>query len=437
MIINKFLKPSNRIEKYFSIIVMLLLVEGIFRKWILPESIGNIFMLIRDPFVAFIVIKYHSAIKNNILIKFMLFMAAILFVTTMWVGHHNLFVALYGIRIWGLYFPAMYIFAKYLSRDYIIRLGFFFVKILPFIVVLSIMQFVSPMNSFVNKGMNADVDFTKSAGEIMFRPSGIFTSIAGLSDYYTIVLPFILYFFAFNKGIIRRNCLLLIIGFYMVSIPVSISRTHFLFTMVNMIFFLGVAGRQRFNRILLLCVFVVISLFVMQKIPMTQVFIDTFITRFEGANETEGGAANSAVQRTLGDAIGLLENDIPTFGYGEGFCTNFGVKLLTGTVGASNIRNTKLQQVYLDSEMEWARILTEDGFVFGVIMIIVRLIIGFSFFKKAYMLKRNGYKIPWLFLGPPLIFITTMPMKQPFNICFMFVYGSIFLSLTQKRNLSI
>ena len=165
MVINSILKPSNRVEKYFSIIILLLLTEGVFRKWILPENFGYIFMVIRDPFIAFIVIKYHKVIKNNSLVNFILFMAVTLFFATILVGHHNLFVALYGIRVWVLYFPAIYIFAKFLSLDYIIRLGAFFVKILPFLVILSILQFISPVSSFVNKGMNVDADLTRSAGD--------------------------------------------------------------------------------------------------------------------------------------------------------------------------------------------------------------------------------------------------------------------------------
>lgn len=37
------------------------------------------------------------------------------------------------------------------------------------------------------------------------------------------------------------------------------------------------------------------------------------------------------------------------------------------------------------------------------------------------------------FLGPPLIFMTTMPMKQPFSVGFMFIYGAIFIAFSQKK----
>ena len=137
---------------------------------------------------------------------------------------------------------------------------------------------------------------------------------------------------------------------YVVSIPVSISRTHFLFSLVNVCFCLGVVNRQRLNSIFLLCVVALLSLFAMRSIPATNVFVETFLTRFEGASKTEGGTANSAIQRTLGDALDVIQNDIPIFGYGEGFCTNVGVKMITGVVGVSNIQDQKLQKIYLDSD---------------------------------------------------------------------------------------
>lgn len=433
MILNKIFKYSNQAEKFFSIVVVLLLVEGIFRKWILPDSLGNVFMIIRDPFVAYIVIKYNRLIDNNIIMQLIVLMAVILFFTTLIVGHQNLIVALYGIRIWIIYFPAIFIFGKQLSQSYVERIGMLLVKILPLIVALTILQFISPAGAFVNKGLNYDIDMSKSAGESMLRPSGIFTSIAGLACYYTITFPFLLYFWTFRKNIIKRGFVIVALFLYVVSIPVSISRTHFLFSLVNVCFCLGVVNRQRLNNIFLLCVVALLSLFVMRSIPATNVFVETFLTRFEGASKTEGGTANSAMQRTLGDALDVLQNDIPIFGYGEGYCTNFGIKMITGVVGVSNITDSKTQKIYLDSEMEWSRIITEDGIVLGVLMILFRLFLGLSFLKTAYNLKCMGYKIPWLFLGPPLIFITTMPMKQPFSVCFMFIYGAIFIAFSQYK----
>lgn len=433
MILNKIFKYSNQAEKFFSIVVVLLLVEGIFRKWILPDSLGNVFMIIRDPFVAYIVIKYNRLIDNNIIMQLIVLMAVILFFTTLIVGHQNLIVALYGIRIWIIYFPAIFIFGKQLSQSYVERIGMLLVKILPLIVALTILQFISPAGAFVNKGLNYDIDMSKSAGESMLRPSGIFTSIAGLACYYTITFPFLLYFWTFRKNIIKRGFVIVALFLYVVSIPVSISRTHFLFSLVNVCFCLGVVNRQRLNNIFLLCVVALLSLFVMRSIPATNVFVETFLTRFEGASKTEGGTANSAMQRTLGDALDVLQNDIPIFGYGEGYCTNFGIKMITGVVGVSNIKDSKTQKIYLDSEMEWSRIITEDGIVLGVLMILFRLFLGLSFLKTAYNLKCMGYKIPWLFLGPPLIFITTMPMKQPFSVCFMFIYGAIFIAFSQYK----
>ena len=53
-------KTDERLRMTFWIFVFLLLTDGIFRRWILPGSVGQIFLVIRDPFVLYAVASRRS-----------------------------------------------------------------------------------------------------------------------------------------------------------------------------------------------------------------------------------------------------------------------------------------------------------------------------------------------------------------------------------------
>ena len=199
-------KRQRYIENILSLVIILLLLEGGLRKWLLPANIGNLFLVVRDPLIMLIVIQgVRYRLINSRLIGLLVLTSIFAFFTTLIWGHHNLFVSIYGIRIYLLYFPAMYVIGNTIDFHYISKLGKYFLYIFIPIVFLTIVQFLSPANSFVNKRLGIAFDSDVSAGELQMKASGIFTNVSGLTDYYIIVLAFI-FFFLFNAE--ARNCLL-------------------------------------------------------------------------------------------------------------------------------------------------------------------------------------------------------------------------------------
>lgn len=427
---TQFIRLKKSIEKNFTIFIALLFLEGIFRKWLLPESLGNIFLVIREPFVLLIVLK---GMKYNLItssrVKCLCFISILTFVLTLIFGHHNLFVAIYGVRICLLYFPAIYIVGNVIDYKYILRIGKYLIYAFIPIVCLTVAQFSTSPSSFFNAGAYRGNESFGTAGELMLRPSGVFTYIVGLTDYYMIALAFIVYF-KFEK-LIKGQLLNLCFIFYIISIPVSVSRTHFYFTLVFLLCMIPLAGQRYIARLVMSLIFVSVVIVGLQSTSTFSRFTDVFTERLTGANETEGGISNSAMDRTFGYAIGVLSQDIPVFGFGEGYCTNVGVKAIYGTVGVNNISDLKLVKRLEDSEMEWSRIIMEDGPFLGLLIVFLRILIGFDFIRLARRSMRRNNILPWMFMPCAFILVTTGALKQSANLGFMLV-ASAFLVASSR-----
>lgn len=422
---------QKKIENLFTIVVILLFTEGIFRKWIFSTG-GDLFLVLRDPFVLMILyygIKQHL-VKNH-LVKLMLWISLLTFFNTMLFGHQNLWVAIYGVRITFLYFPAMYISGICLSREYVMKIGKYLLFLFIPILLVSIMQFLSPSGAWINTGQGSDDSMGVSAGELFMRPSSIFMYVTGVTNYYFVTFCFIVYLMIYRNNELQLSKwfgVILIIA-YLISIPVSISRTHLFMTVIAItIYSIFVFKRQTQITILSFVAIIVALLPLLYSITEFSLFVDIFMARLTGANDTEGGAANSAINRTFGYAFNVMNNNLPFFGYGEGYCTNVGIKMIYGTVGISNISDPVVYQRLADSEMEWSRILTEDGPFLGLVIIMLRIAMALQMFKMAYRKLVCNDILPMLLIPPALIWVATASIKSPSNLAFMFMAGALFLA---------
>ena len=95
------------LKKGFYLFFILLLTEGGLRKWVLP-GLSDALLIVRDP-VAIWMLVYclkHGILKNNIPITLSLLVSGVSVITALAIGHGNIFVALYGARIFIIYIPA-------------------------------------------------------------------------------------------------------------------------------------------------------------------------------------------------------------------------------------------------------------------------------------------------------------------------------------------
>lgn len=410
-------RTQEKIRKCFWIFFFFVLTEGIFRRWLLP-GLNNVFLVIRDPFVIYAVLIGSKYIKSD-LAKGMMVLGGLNFITTMICGHGNFFVAIYGLRITMFYFPFMYICGHVLTTDDLYKMGRILVYMIIPMVALNIVQFFSPQSSFVNIGVGGDETGAGFGGAMgYFRPPGIFTFIAGLTDYYGVAFGFLLYFLLNkDKCGISKNILMGSLIAYFISVPVSISRTHFVQTALILAFFFMVSlnNKAATQKILLLVFLTALLSPLLMQIEEVRLFLEVFFARFDGANESEGGLGNSAVNRTFGWLMNALENDVPFFGFGDGTFSNFGMTILTGgTNGSEGI----YKGVADSTEMEWGRLVCENGILLGLTGLCIRMMMAWTLFKRSLRLYRFKLYFPWLLFPYAAYLLAFGQLKAPYNLGF-------------------
>lgn len=396
-------QEKQTIKNCFWIFLFLLMTEGVFRRWLFP-SLNNLFLVARDPFVIYaIFVGYRVGLLRDIPALLMVGLSILCFISAILFGHGNAFVALYGARIL-LHYPFIYICARVLSRKDILKVGRIFVLLITPMTLLCMVQFISPQSSLVNIGVGGDESGAGFSGGALgyYRPPGIFTFIAALTDYYGISLSFLLHFITNKKDAhtmhLNKTIIILSIIFYIISIPISISRTHLVQTIIICSFyiFMSLYDARKAQRVLLsLCLVFLAMLVVIICVPDIDLYLNVFSDRFSSANKAEGGFLSSAYERTFGWASRAFSKT-SIMGYGDGYFTNVGMKILHGD--PSNYSG-EIKKIADSTEMEWGRVLCEDGIIFGTCILLLRFFISFDLFIKAKEnLKCNGDTLSWLLL---------------------------------------
>ncbi|MGA2869618.1 MAG: hypothetical protein ABSF34_10715, partial [Verrucomicrobiota bacterium] len=93
--------------------------------------------------------------------------------------------------------------------------------------------------------------------------------------------------------------------------------------------------------------------------------MEAFNARWEVSTTNEGGFQEAIVDRVLDGLFGSFDG-VTYSGLGTGFSTNVGQKLLTAEVG------------FGASEGEWGRLLYDDGFILGSLLIAYRIALAGS-----------------------------------------------------------
>lgn len=403
--ISSEIKAYLLFKKAIWLYILLLILEGALRKWLLP-SLATPLLLIRDPIVVWLVIEgmYRNWFTSPFC-KAMMWVAVISFILTLLFGHHDLFVALYGWRIYFFHFPMIFVIGKLLNRGDLLRMGQFILYVSIPMTVLIVLQFNLPPTAWVNIGVGGEG--TAGFGGVMgyMRPPGTFSFTTGYIDFQKVVGCFLFYYLISNKGLppqyqLNKWLLLVILLCYLIAIPTSISRTN-LFQTIVILGFLLVAAllkrklRYRFFGFLLIGV---IALGALVSSGLLDTNIDVFTTRFEDASNSEGGLEGTIGNRYLGGFLKAFDNvKIPIFGLGLGLGTNAGAKLLGGDMFSFGF----------NGEVEWERLIGESGFLLGLAIISIRLLFSVFLLKHAYKcLSNRSDLLPWILTS---VMLLTMP----------------------------
>lgn len=433
--LNKLTKggPYQSERKLIWLYLWLLIFEGALRKWILP-GLQQPLILVRDPIVIYLVVigLQRGWIRSGYA-KTMMVASTISLVLTLAVGHHDLIVGLFGWRIYFFHFPMIFVMAKVLTRDDLMQMARFILYVSIPMTVLVVMQFYFPQSAWVNRGIGGDMEGAGFGGALGYlRPPGTFSFTSGYIGFQAVVGCLLLYYITINGILGKRDklpqwLLIIMAGCYLVSIPTSISRTHFLQTAVFLIFLFIAAMRSnrlksRYMRFLVIGAVAVCAL-LFTGLADTQ--MEAFCSRLEGANEAEGGADGVLGNRYAGSFLrGLFNFNLPVFGYGIGLGSNFGARFLGGDMYSFGF----------NGEEEWSRVTGECGLIIGWIILMTRLFFSFDIWKKAYrLLVRRMDLLPWMLSAGVLLRVVNGQWANPTDLGFAILLGGFALTSVKKH----
>lgn len=400
---------------------LLLIFEGALRKWFLP-GLATPLLVIRDPLALWLVYMTwkRGLLPSNPYLSGSVIIGIIGFYTAGLLGHGNIFVALYGARIYLLHFPLVFVIGRIFNKEDVIQMGKVILWISIPMALLTALQFYSPQSAWVNRGVGGDLEGAGFSGALgYFRPPGTFSFTTGNTSFFGLVAGFIFYFLLKPKEI---NRLLLIgaSGALVLAIPLSISRSLFFQVIVTLLFTAYAVSRKPgyLGQLVLVSLGVVLGLAVLSQTSLFQTASEVFSTRFENANKIEGGLEGVLIDRYLGGLIGALANssEHPLFGYGLGMGTKVGSMLLTGGLQ------------YLIGEGEWSRVIGELGPILGLSAIFLRLGFCTKIATGSYQNLMSGNLLPWTLLSYALLVIPQSQWSQPTTLGFSTLIGGLMIA---------
>lgn len=414
---RRLLRARQGVWVYFA----LLLFEGALRKWFLP-FLATPLLVVRDPvalWVLYQVLRLRLFPKTPYLIG-MTFVGVVGLVLALLVGHGDLFVALFGARMFLIHWPFMFAVGAVFQREDVLQMGRVTLAIAIPMAILTGIQFYSPQSAWVNLGVGGDEAGAGFSGALgYFRPPGTFSFTIGNSLFFSFVAAYLLYFWIDLRAIPKA----LLVGAsvaLLAAIPLSISRS-LLFQVVISAAFLGIAAARRpryLGRVIGSGVILTGLLIALRGAPSFQTATAAFSARFESASEYEGGLQGTLGDRFLGGLMSALQTsgDQPLWGYGMGLGTNAGSAILAG------------KRQYLLSEGEWGRLVGEMGAILGLSTIFLRVLFSCNFLLKSYKRLLVGDVLPWMLMSFGFLFVAQGQWAQPTSLGFSTLIGGLVLA---------
>lgn len=410
----------------------LLIFEGALRKWFMP-GFATPLLVVRDPLALWLLFTawQKNIFPVNIYSSGMMLIGIIGVFLAVFFGHGNLQVALFGARPMILHFPLIFVIGKVFTKEDVEKVGKVILWISIPMGVLIALQFYSPQSALVNRGVGGDMEGSGfNAGALgYFRPSGTFSFTTGNTLFFTLLAPFIFYFWLQPKSANR----LLLIGATLslfAAIPISISRGLLFQVIVTLLFTIVATSRNpKFLRqILGASIAGSLIFFILSNTEFFQTAIEVFSLRFESASEYEGGLKGTLIDRFLGGLLSSISQSYeqPFFGYGIGMGTNVGSMLLTGDLE------------FLIAEGEWGRIIGEMGAIMGLAVVVIRSTLCIEIAIASYKRVTKGDMLPWILLSAGLPIVLQAQWSPPTTLGFCTVIGGLILaSLREAQTFSL
>jgi hypothetical protein len=385
-------KDRRLLKKGVWLFFFLLIFEGALRKWFLP-FLATPLLIVRDPIAIWLLYEVwrRRLLHFNPYIFVIFIVTAISFILTLWFAHGNLWVAIYGARIYIIYFPVIFAIGKIFDHEDVIKMGRVLLWISIPMLILIALQFYSPQTAWVNVGVGGEgsAGFDTHIGNY-FRPPGTFSFMAGNAFFWALVAPFILYFWIVPK-LVNKTLLIVASVCVLMASQFSVSRTLVFSIVLSVIFavFYLIQNRKNMKKLIMILIPILLIFAIISLLPHFQKGQEVMAARFELANNADGGLAETLTLRILfSNILTPITNsiDMPWGGSGLGMGTNAGSAMMTGT------------SQFLISEGEWGRVWGEMGFLLGLIIIFLRIQIVIQMFTISFK-QWHKNPLPYMLLS--------------------------------------
>ncbi len=397
------------IKRLIWLYLLLLVGEGVLRKWILP-GLSEPLLIIRDPVVfgvyACALLSGRFPFRTAHFIILMMIFGSIVFAT---ITGTPLVVALYGIRINFLHLPLIFIIADVFDRADVIRIGRVVLWLTIPISILMVFQYLAGSHSWLNVGAGGDTGAQLRGALGKIRPPGPFAFITGPVLWFPLATAFTFYGWV-HRSIYSRWLLVPVTCLIFIVIPISVSRMLMLSVLVVVAF--GLVSLLR-NPQRALGVFVPLLLIALTYSAIGNgEMTEAFGNRWE--DSTKGGISASIFERYLNEYVVGIETigHAPIFGHGIGMGSNVGARYTTGQMG------------FQLAESEWAKVILELGPILGVLFIAYRVWLSFSLLLAGWKrLFTDHDSLSWLICGACVLTVISGQWAPPTILGFA-VFGA-------------
>lgn len=430
-------KPWNAIrqmpllKKLFWVYFLLLIFEGVLRKWVLPHYSAPL-LLIRDPVAMFIIWEAYRTNKWpkqwSALTGLLTAVLVSLCVVQMVAGENPWFVAMYGLRSYLLPFPVAFIMGENLNREDLRQFAVCTLWLLLPLTALEVAQYLAPADSILNVGAYAGASQIFYSGAHV-RASGTFSYVVGPISFGPLAAAFISYGLASGKFV--QKWLLWPAAFaLLLSIPVIGART-LVFELAGVLACVGIGalfGVSQFARSLRIIAPILIMALLVSRLPIFSEAANTMTTRFAEASSNEGDVEQSLIGRTL---LPITER-IEETDYGSNW---MGMGMGHGAAAMSKVLIGAT--VFLAGEDEFSREMYEFGPLLGVAFMLFRIILGLMIFFKALSRARDYDPLALLLI--PLVFSTLYVgvLEQPTDQGFLVIALAFSLAALKGSPISV
>lgn len=422
------------------------LFDAILRKWLLPELSSQIMMVKQIIAILIVFTGMSFAKKFSGWEKSFAIVGFCVFITSLIAGHGDLTVTLYGCLPYWFGLTTSHVIGYTLNKKDLLDISKFLIYISIFNSLLIIIQYLLPVNNILNytggevaeniRGLSA----AKLAG--IYRPAGIFMHATQSGLFMLSSFALILYFLLIETKYIKRKIIIAACFLDVIACVCSVSRTVIFMHIGTFLFFSYFCSQgDFFKKTFKFILYATPIIIVLMLTQFGKNATNNIIARFDEASRVQY-SKKSTIEGSLADLwdrnaaynVNAIINPhtikgdtIPFWGYGQGISTQIGGKLL----------NINSKSGFALAEFDGLRIMCESGYIFGWLIIFIRLGYSFRFIPQLGKLRtQKKYLSIVLFPSFLLSFYLINTWGNVFLSNWAFLCGGLFLAAyrVEKRN---